>query len=195
MIYKWELRGSLGVLGIEVGTQDGLIRVVAPIEDTPAARAGIKAGDLITKIDDKATKGMSLGDAVKLMRGKPKTKIKLTVLREGENSPISIEIIRDIIQVTSVRSKLVEKDIGFLRISQFQEKTVGGVVKNFNKLVETAKTNNTQLKGLVLDLRNDPGGLLNAAVGVSAAFLKSGVKVVYTNGRQPDSVKGVFCPS
>ena len=140
-------QGEFGGLGIEVGTQDGLIRVVAPIEDTPAARAGIKAGDLITKIDDKATKGMSLGDAVKLMRGKPKTKIKLTVLRDGENSPISIEIIRDIIQVTSVRSKLVEKDIGFLRISQFQEKTIGGVVKNFNKLVEAAKTNNTQLKG------------------------------------------------
>ena len=110
-------QGEFGGLGIEVGTQDGLIRVVAPIEDTPAARAGIKAGDLITKIDDKATKGMSLGDAVKLMRGRPKTKIKLTVLREGESSPITIEIIRDIIQVTSVRSKLVEKDIGFLRIS------------------------------------------------------------------------------
>ena len=185
-------QGEFGGLGIEVGTQDGLIRVVAPIEDTPAARAGIKAGDLITKIDDKATKGMSLGDAVKLMRGRPKTKISLTVLREGESSPITIEIIRDIIQVTSVRSKLVEEDIGFLRISQFQEKTVGGVVKNFNKLVEAAKTNDTQLKGLVLDLRNDPGGLLNAAVGVSAAFLKSGVKVVYTNGRQPDSVKEFF---
>merc|ERR1711861_14976 len=108
------------------------------------------------------------------MRGKPKTKIKLTVLREGERNPITIEIIRDIIQVTSVRSKLVEKDIGFLRISQFQEKTIGGVVKNFNKLVETANLNNTQLKGLVLDLRNDPGGLLNSAVGVSAAFLESG---------------------
>ena len=129
-------QGEFGGLGIEVGTQDGLIKVVAPIEDTPAARAGMRAGDLIMKIDDKATKGMSLGDAVKLMRGKPKTKIKLTVLREGEASPITIDIIRDIIQVTSVRSKLVEGDIGFLRISQFQEKTVGGVVTNFNKLVE-----------------------------------------------------------
>jgi len=185
-------QGEFGGLGIEVGTQDGLIRVVAPIEDTPAARAGMRAGDLIMKIDDKATKGMNLGEAVKLMRGKPKTKIKLTVLREGESSPIVIEIIRDIIQVTSVRSKLVEKDIGFLRVSQFQEKTIGGVVKNFNKLVETAESNDTQLRGIVLDLRNDPGGLLNAAVGVSAAFLEAGVKIVYTNGRQPDSVKEFF---
>lgn len=185
-------QGEFGGLGIEVGTQDGLIKVVAPIEDTPAARAGMRAGDLIIKIDDKATKGMSLGDAVKLMRGRPKTQIKLTVLREGETSPLVVKIIRDIIQVTSVRSKLIEKDIGFLRISQFQEKTISGVVKNFNKLIREAKGNNKKLKGVVLDLRNDPGGLLNAAVGVSAAFLDSGLKVVYTNGRQSDSVKEFY---
>jgi len=185
-------QGEFGGLGIEVGTQDGLIKVVAPIEDTPAARAGMRAGDLIIKIDDKATKGMSLGDAVKLMRGRPKTEIKLTVLREGETAPLVVKIVRDIIQVTSVRSKLIEKDIGFLRISQFQEKTISGVVKNFNKLVKDAKSNDRKLKGVVLDLRNDPGGLLNAAVGVSAAFLESGLKIVYTNGRQSDSVKEFY---
>lgn len=185
-------QGEFGGLGIEVGTQDGLIKVVAPIEDTPAARAGMRAGDLIIKIDDKATKGMSLGDAVKLMRGRPKTEIKLTVLREGETAPLVVKIVRDIIQVTSVRSKLIEKDIGFLRISQFQEKTISGVVKNFNKLIKDAKSNDRKLKGVVLDLRNDPGGLLNAAVGVSAAFLESGLKIVYTNGRQSDSVKEFY---
>ena len=142
-------QGEFGGLGIEVGTQDGLIKVVAPIEDTPAARAGMRAGDLIIKIDEKATKGMSLGDAVKLMRGRPKTEIKLTVLREGETAPLVVKIVRDIIQVTSVRSKLIEKDIGFLRISQFQEKTISGVVKNFNKLIKDAKSNDRKLKGVV----------------------------------------------
>ncbi len=185
-------QGEFGGLGIEVGTEDGLIKVVAPIEDTPAAKAGVKSGDLIIKIDNKATKGLNLGDAVKLMRGKPNTKIKLTIIRDGESSPIDITIVRAIIQVKSVRSKLVEEDIGFLRISQFQEKTIQGVVKNFIKLEKEAANKNKSLSGLVLDLRNDPGGLLHAAVGVSAVFLPSGTMVVSTNGRQQESKKEFF---
>ena len=185
-------QGEFGGLGIEVGTEDGLIKVVAPIEDTPAAKAGIKSGDLIIKIDNKATKGLNLGDAVKLMRGKPNTKIKLTIIRDGQSSPIDITIVRAIIQVKSVRSKLIDGEIGFLRISQFQEKTIQGLVNNLNKLEKEAKKNNKSLTGLVLDLRNDPGGLLHAAVGVSAAFLPSGTMVVSTDGRQQESKKKFF---
>ncbi|OUV03301.1 MAG: peptidase S41 [Betaproteobacteria bacterium TMED82] len=185
-------QGEFGGLGIEVGVQDGLIKVVSPIEDTPAAKAGVKAGDLIIRIDDKATKGMDLGDAVKLMRGKPDTKIELTIMREKEASPLKINIVRAVIQVKSVRSKLVDGNIGFLRISQFQEKTIAGVVRNFNKLEKTARDNGGKLSGLVLDLRNDPGGLLHAAVGVSAAFLPEGTMVVSTDGRQRESKKKFF---
>ncbi len=185
-------QGQFGGLGIEVGTEDGLIKVVSPIENTPAARAGIKSGDLIIKIDNKATKGMSLGDAVKLMRGKPKTDIKLTVVRDGSTAPLIFKITRDIIQVQSVRSKLIENEIGFVRISQFQEKTTEGLVTHINRIVEETKKNNTTLKGLVLDLRNDPGGLLHAAVGVSAAFLEPGLLVVSTNGKQQESQREFY---
>jgi carboxyl-terminal processing protease len=185
-------QGQFGGLGIEVGTQDGLIKVVSPIENTPAAKAGIQAGDLIIKIDSKATKGMSLGDAVKLMRGKPKTNIILTVVRDGTPSPIVFTITRDIIQVQSVRSKLIENEIGFVRISQFQEKTILGLVTHINKIVEQTKKNETTLKGLVLDLRNDPGGLLHAAVGVSAAFLEPGLLVVSTDGKQQESQREFY---
>lgn len=185
-------QGQFGGLGIEVGTQDGVIKVVAPIENTPAAKAGIKAGDLIIKIDNKATKGMSLSDAVKIMRGKPKTAINLTVIRNGTSAPLVFKIIRDIIQVESVRSKLVENDIGFVRISQFQEKTIKGLVSHINKLIEKTNKNGSSLKGLVLDLRNDPGGLLHAAVGVSAAFLEPGLLVVSTNGKQPESQRKFY---
>mgnify|MGYP001273221940 CR=1 FL=1 len=185
-------QGQFGGLGIEVGTEDGLIKVVSPIEDTPAARAGIQSGDLIIKINSKATKGMSLGDAVKLMRGKPKTDIILTVVRDGAPAPIVFTITRDIIQVQSVRSKLIENEIGFVRISQFQEKTTEGLVTHINRIVEEAKKNNTTLRGLVLDLRNDPGGLLHAAVGVSAAFLDPGLLVVSTDGKQQESQREFY---
>jgi carboxyl-terminal processing protease len=180
-------QGEFGGLGLEVGTEDGFVRVVSPIEGTPAERAGVKAGDLIIKIDDKATKGMALNDAVKLMRGKPKTSITLTVSRKGENKPLTFTIVRDIIQIQSVRSKLVEPGVGYIRITQFQEHTVENLVKHFNTLAEKGT-----LTSLVLDLRNDPGGLLTGAIGVSAAFLPENTLVVSTDGRQEDAKRKYF---
>ncbi len=175
-------QGEFGGLGIEVGTEDGFVKVVAPIEDTPAARAGVKAGDLIVRIDDKPTKGMSLNDAVKMMRGKPKTPITLTISRKGETQPIVVRIVRDVIKVQSVRSKVLEPGIGYVRITQFQEHTVENLVKHLEGL---AKQN--ALGNIVLDLRNDPGGLLHGAVGVSAAFLAPNATVVTTDGRTEDA--------
>jgi carboxyl-terminal processing protease len=181
-------QGEFGGLGIEVGVEDGFVKVVSPIEDTPADRAGVKAGDLIIKINDKATKGMSLQDAVKLMRGKPKTSIELTISRKGVNQPIVISIVRDVIRVQSVKSNWVAPGYAYLRITQFQEHTVETMVSHLNKLMAQAQSNPTQpIKGIVLDLRNDPGGLLHAAVGVSAAFLPGDMVVVTTDGRQPDA--------
>lgn len=167
---------------LRVGTEDGFIKVISPIEDTPAAKAGVKAGDLIVKIDDKPTKGMSLSDAVNLMRGKPKTEIRLTLLRKDVEKPIEVKIIRDVIRVQSVKSKMLDDNIGYVRITQFQEHTGEYLVKAINTL-----QTKTPMKGLVLDLRNDPGGLLNAAVGVSAAFLPQNTLVVSTDGRTEDS--------
>jgi|LNFM01.1.fsa_nt_gb carboxyl-terminal processing protease len=175
-------QGEFGGLGIEVGVEDGTIRVIAPIDDTPAARAGIKSGDLIIKIDDKLTRGMTLPDAVKLMRGKPKTPITLTVARKGEAQPLDFRLMRDVIRVVSVRSKMIEPGYAFVRISQFQERTVEDLVKHVNDLFRQGP-----VKGLVLDLRNDPGGLLHSAVGVSAAFLPQRSLVVATNGRNDDA--------
>ena len=174
--------GEFGGLGIEVGMEDGFVKVVSPIEDTPAFRAGLKSGDLIVKIDDTAVKGLTLGDAVKRMRGKPNTKIRLTIVRKGEASPFEVTLTREVIKVNSVRSKLIEPGYGFLRITQFQDNTVESAVKQFQKLEKDGA-----LKGLVLDLRNDPGGLLHAAVGVSAAFLPAGTKIVSTDGRTEDA--------
>ena len=160
-------QGEFGGLGIEVGMDDaGLVKVISPIEDTPADRAGIKSGDLIFKLDDTLVKGLSLSDAVKRMRGKPKTQIKLSILRKGEAKPIEITLTREVIKVQSVKSKLVEDGYGYLRITSFQENTAASVVKHLNDLYKAGS-----LKGLVLDLRNNPGGLLNAAIGVSASFL------------------------
>jgi carboxyl-terminal processing protease len=175
-------QGEFGGLGIEVGAEDGVIRVIAPIDDTPAARAGIKAGDLIIKIDDKVTRGLSLPDAVKLMRGKPRTSITLTVARKGEDKPLEFKLTRDVIRVQSVRSKMIEPGYGFIRIAQFQERTVDDLVRHFNDLHKQGP-----LKGLVLDLRNDPGGLLHAAIGVSAAFLPPKTLVASTDGRTEDA--------
>ena len=177
-----QTQGEFGGLGIEVTSEDGVVRVVAPIDDTPAARAGIQSGDLIIKIDDKLTRGMPLADAIKMMRGKPKTPILLTVARKGEREPLEIKLIRDVIRVQSVRAKMIEPGYGFIRISQFQERTVDDLVKGLNDLYKQAP-----LKGLVLDLRNDPGGLLHAAVGVSAAFLPPKALVVSTDGRTEDA--------
>ncbi|MGD7034210.1 S41 family peptidase [Methylotuvimicrobium buryatense] len=175
--------GQFGGLGIEVTMENGFVKVVSPIDDTPAQRAGVRAGDLVVRLDDQPVKGMSLGDAVKLMRGDPGSRIVLTIMREGEEAPLKIEITRDIIKVKSVRSRLLEKDYGYLRISSFQSKTGEGLRK---AIAELEKENAGKLKGLVLDLRNNPGGVLNAAVDVSDAFLDKGL-IVYTEGRIENS--------
>lgn len=175
-------QGEFGGLGIEVGMEDGFVKVVSPIEDTPAFRAGVQAGDLVVKLDDTPVKGMNLSEAVKRMRGKPGTSITLTIAREDELQPIVIEITREIIRVRSVRSKIIEPGYGYLRVVQFQENTAPAVVEHLNQLGAHG-----ELKGLVLDLRNDPGGLLHGAVGVSAAFLPRNALVVSTDGRAPDA--------
>ncbi|NMG44502.1 PDZ domain-containing protein [Aromatoleum toluvorans] len=174
--------GEFGGLGIEVGMEDGFVKVISPIEDTPAYRAGVKAGDLIVKLDDTPVKGMNLNDAVKRMRGKPKTDITLTIARKGEQKPIVLKLTREVIKVQSVKSKVVEPGYGYVRVAQFQENTAQAVVEHLGKM---AKGNS--LKGLVLDLRNDPGGLLHGAVGVAAAFLPSNTLVVSTDGRTEDA--------
>jgi len=175
-------QGEFGGLGIEVGMEDGLVKVVSPIEDTPADRGGVKSGDLIFKLDDSLVKGMTLSDAVKRMRGKPKTTIKLSILRKGEAKPIEITLTREVIKVQSVKSKLVEDGYGYLRITSFQENTGASLIKHLNDLYQPGP-----LKGLVLDLRNDPGGLLNTAIGVSGAFLPPKTLVTSTDGRTPDA--------
>ncbi|MBS1158295.1 MAG: family peptidase [Proteobacteria bacterium] len=175
-------QGEFGGLGIEVGMEDGLVKVVSPIEDTPAYRAGLKAGDLIFKLDDTPVKGLTLSDAVKKMRGKPKTPIKLSIIRKGESKPLEVTLIREVIKVQSVKSKLVD-GYGWVRITQFQENTVAELAKHIGGLYKDGN----KPKGLVLDLRNDPGGLLNGAIGVSAAFLPPDTKVVSTDGRTEDA--------
>jgi len=180
-------QGEFGGLGIEVGMEDGLVKVVSPIEDTPAYRAGVKSGDLIYKLDDTVVKGLTLSEAVKRMRGKPKTQIRLGILRKGEAKPLELTLTREVIKVQSVKSKLVEEGYGYLRVTSFQENTAASVVKHLNDLYKPGP-----LKGLVLDLRNDPGGLLNGAVGVSAAFLPPKTLVTSTDGRTPDAKHQFF---
>ncbi len=175
--------GQFGGLGIEVTMENGFIKVVSPIDDTPAQKAGIKTGDLIVRLDDQPVKGMSLTDAVKTMRGEPGSKIVLTVVREGAEAPLKITLIRAVVKVQSVKSRMLEKNYGYLRISSFQSGTGESVKEALAKL---KKENNANLKGMVLDLRNNPGGVLNAAVDVSDAFLKSGL-IVYTEGRIENS--------
>lgn len=175
--------GQFGGLGIEVTMEDGFVKVVSPIDDTPAQRAGVQAGDLIVKLDEKPVKGMNLMDAVKFMRGEPGSDIMLTVVREGEQAPLKIKITRAIIKVKSVKSRILEKGFGYLRISSFQSRTGPNLKVAIDELKQE---NGGNLKGLVLDLRNNPGGVLNAAVDVSDAFLDSGL-IVYTEGRIRDS--------
>ncbi len=175
--------GEFGGLGIEVGMEDGFVKVIAPIDDTPAQRAGIQAGDLIIRLDDTPVKGLSLRDAVDIMRGKPGTEIVLTVVREGMDKPLKIKIVRAIIKVKSVRQRTLEKGFGYIRISQFQSHT-GESVAEAIKALESE--NDGRLKGLVLDLRNNPGGVLDAAVKVADSFIDEGL-IVYTQGRRPDS--------
>ncbi len=175
--------GQFGGLGIEVSMENGYVKVVSPIDDTPAQRAGVKAGDLIVRLDDKPVKGMTLADAVKIMRGEAGSKILLTVVREGSEAPLKISLVRDIIKTKSVKSKMLDKNYGYVRISSFQSAT-GESLKE--ALTSLKKENGGALKGLVLDLRNNPGGVLNAAVDVSDAFLRNGL-IVYTKGRIPNS--------
>ena len=175
--------GEFGGLGIEVGMEDGFVKVISPIDDTPAYRAGVKAGDLVIRLDDTPVKGMALSDAVKIMRGKPGTDIVLTIIRDGEDKPLKITITRDVIRVTSVKSELLDSGYGYVRISQFQSRTGDNLREALEKLEGST---DGPLKGLVLDLRNNPGGVLSAAVSVSDAFLKDGI-IVYTEGRLDDA--------
>lgn len=177
-------QGEFGGLGIEVSMEDGLVKVISPIEDTPAYQAGVKSGDLIIKLDDALVKGLSLNDAVKRMRGKPGSKIILTIIRKNELKPLSITLVRAIIKVQSVKSKLIEPGYAFVRVTQFQEHTGENLATALGNLV---KENKGVLKGMVLDLRNDPGGLLDGAVAVSAAFLARDALVVYTEGRTEEA--------
>lgn len=175
--------GEFGGLGIEVGMEDGFVKVISPIDDTPAQRAGLQAGDLIIRLNETPVKGMTLNDAVKLMRGKPDTNIDLLVVREGKDKPFKVTLKRAIIQVKSVKNRLLEPGYGYVRVSSFQAKTTESLMEALDAL---KKENKGDLRGLVLDLRNNPGGVLNAAVGVSDAFLDNG-KIVYTEGRVPDA--------
>jgi carboxyl-terminal processing protease len=176
--------GRFGGLGIEVQAFNGFVRVIAPIDDTPAARAGIQPGDLIIKIDDTPVKGMSLTEAVKKMRGEPGSKIVLTVVREGTADPLVFDMKRDIISVSSVRSRMLEPGIAYLRVTTFSTSTGKGVADEFRKLRKAAPEG--KLKGMVLDLRNNPGGVLNAAVEVSDAFIDKGT-IVSIKGRVNDA--------
>ena len=178
-----ETEGQFGGLGIEVTMENGFVKVVAPIEDTPAAASGLKTGDLIIRLDDKAVKGMTLTDAVRLMRGKPGSDIILTVVREGSSKPLKFTVTRAVIKIQSVKQKLLDPNYGYVRITQFQS----GTTKNLQAAIKKLEAENKGvLKGLILDLRNNPGGVLNAAVGVSDAFLNKGL-IVYTEGRVADS--------
>ena len=171
--------GEFGGLGIQVGMEDGFVKVIAPIDDTPAYRAGLESGDLIIRLDDKPVKGLNLDEAVKLMRGKPGTNIDLTIVRVGMDKPFQVSITRDVIKVKSVKQRLLEPGYGYVRISQFQSKTGSHLLQGINKLVDE---NKDQLRGLIIDLRNNPGGVLHAAAEVSDLFLSKG-KIVYTEGR------------
>jgi carboxyl-terminal processing protease len=175
--------GKFVGVGIEITQEDGLVKVITPIEGSPAFRAGIKTNDLITKVDDTAVKGLTLNEAVKRMRGEPDTKVILTIYRKEENRTFPVTIIRQEIKQQSVRGKLIEPGYGWVRVSQFQERTVEDFVKKVNEIYKQ----DPKIKGLVLDLRNDPGGLLTSAVAISAAFLPENVTVVSTNGQTADS--------
>ena len=175
--------GKFVGIGIEMGMEDGVVKVISPIEGSPAFRAGLKPGDLITRIDDTPVKGMTVDQAVKRMRGEPNTKVQLTVFRKAESRTFPVTIIREEIRIQSVRAKMVEPGYGWVRVSQFQDRTVDDFVRKVGELYQQ----DPNLKGLVLDLRNDPGGLLDGAVALSAAFLPEDVVVVTTNGQLPES--------
>jgi carboxyl-terminal processing protease len=181
-----QTRGEFGGLGIEVTMEDGLIKVVAPIDDTPAAKAGILANDVITQLDGEQVQGLTLNQAVEKMRGPVNTKIKLTIMRKGMDKPLEVSITRDIIRVRSVRSQTEGDDVGYIRMTQFNEQTTDGLKKAISDI--SAKISNDKLKGYILDLRNNPGGLLDQAISVADAFLDKG-EIVSTRGRNPEETQ------
>jgi len=181
-----QTRGEFGGLGIEVTMEDGLVKVVTPIDDTPAAKAGIMANDIITQLDGEQVQGLTLNQAVEKMRGPVNTKIKLTIMRKGQDKPIEVSITRDVIRVRSVRSHVEGDDVGYIRITQFNEQTADGLKKAINDI--TAEVPKDKLKGYVLDLRNNPGGLLDQAIAVSNAFLERG-EIVSTRGRNAEETQ------
>jgi carboxyl-terminal processing protease len=181
-----QTRGEFGGLGIEVTMEDGLVKVVAPIDDTPAAKAGVMANDIITKLDDEQVQGLTLNQAVEKMRGPVNTKIKLTIMRKGQDKPIDVTIVRDVIRVKSVRSHSEGDDVGYIRVTQFNEQTTDGLKKAISDL--TSQLGADKIKGFVIDLRNNPGGLLDQAISVSDAFLDKG-EIVSTRGRNAEETQ------
>jgi carboxyl-terminal processing protease len=181
-----QTRGEFGGLGIEVTMEEGLVKVVAPIDDTPAAKAGVMANDVITQLDGEQVQGLTLNQAVEKMRGPVNTKIKLTIMRKGQDKPIEVLITRDVIRVRSVRMRIEGDDIGFVRVSQFNEQTSEGLKKSIADIV--AQIPNDKLKGYILDLRNNPGGLLDQAISVSDSFLERG-EIVSTRGRNAEETQ------
>jgi carboxyl-terminal processing protease len=177
-----QTRGEFGGLGIEVTMEDGLIKVVAPIDDTPAAKAGVMANDIITHLDDNAVQGLTIDQAVDKMRGPVNTKIKLTIVRKGSDKPIEVTIVRDIVRVKSVRSRPEGADVGYIRVTQFNERTTDGLKQAINDL--NSQLGADKIRGYILDLRNNPGGLLDEAISVSETFLEKG-EIVSTRGRNP----------
>src|SRR5665213_2153247 len=181
-----QTRGEFGGLGIEVTMEDGLIKVVTPIDETPAAKAGIMANDIITQLDGEQVQGLTLNQAVEKMRGPVNTKIKLTIMRKGQEKPIEVSITRDVIRVRAVRSSVEGDDVGYIRMTQFNEQTTDGLKKAISDI--SAKISDDKLKGYILDLRNNPGGLLDQAISVSSAFIQRG-EIVSTRGRNPEETQ------
>jgi carboxyl-terminal processing protease len=181
-----QTRGEFGGLGIEVTMEDGLIKVVSPIDETPASKAGILANDIITNLDDEPVQGLTLNQAVEKMRGPVNTKIKLKIIRKGQDKPIEVTLTRDNIRVRSVRARVESDDIAYIRITTFNEQTTEGLKREIGNL--TSQIGSDKLKGYVLDLRNNPGGLLEEAVSVSDAFLDRG-EIVSTRGRNAEETQ------
>src|SRR5215204_5720786 len=179
-----QTRGEFGGLGIEVTMEEGLVKVVAPIDDTPAAKAGVMANDIITHLDEDAVQGLTLNQAVEKMRGAPNTKIRLKVMRKGKDTPLEITLVRDVIRVRSVRTRMEGDDVGYIRLTQFNEQTTEGLKRAINEMA----VQGDKLKGYVIDMRNNPGGLLEEAISVSDAFLDKG-EIVSTRGRNAEETQ------